>query len=225
MVLRTALLQLQRRPLLLNGLSGCLLFLSSDALAQRLERKGLVDTRSSGPGGTDTDTWLDGRRFAVAGLMGMFISGAVYPRAYHLLDQRWPARSFSHVLTKSVVEITTVGLFVNACSIFARGMLVGRTSHEVVPHLLEEIPDVTCNDVALCLPYNLLAFSIIPASIRPTTTALVEAVWQTYISLRSNDYATQLGLPTEATQEQKKHKTYRYPQEPEHSYDPCIVMR
>jgi len=42
---------------------------------------------------------------------------------------------------------------------------------------------VTKNDFVVWMPYNLLAFSIIPAVLRPTTTAAMEASWQTYITV------------------------------------------
>ena len=70
----------------------------------------------------------------------------------------------------------------------SRGLLAGREGKEVVKHVAQEMPKVMLNDVRVWLPYNLIAFSVIPAVIRPTTTAMMEVSWQTYISLRSNDY-------------------------------------
>ena len=59
---------------------------------------------------------------------------------------------------------------------------------DVFGHVWDVLPRVTLNDCRVWLPYNLLAFALIPAFIRPTTTAMMEASWQTYISLRSHDY-------------------------------------
>lgn len=80
----------------------------------------------------------------------------------------------------------------NATSLVARGVVVGRDfRHEVAPHVVLEMPRVTWNDLRVWFPYNLVAFAMIPSYIRPTTTAMVNASWQTYISLRSHDYGTQ----------------------------------
>ena len=81
-----------------------------------------------------------------------------------------------------------MGIFVNTVSMACRGFLVGRESNHVIQHVRDEIPTVTLNDARVWLPYNMLAFSVIPAVIRPTTTLMMEAAWQTYISLVSNDY-------------------------------------
>lgn len=58
----------------------------------------------------------------------------------------------------------------------------------MVQHITQQLPTVTKNDIFVWLPYNMMAFSIIPAALRPTTTAALEASWQIYISLRSHDY-------------------------------------
>ena len=100
----------------------------------------------------------------------------------------WKGTHFSAVLQKSVVEIATVGIFVNSVSMTSRGLLVGRDPKEVAGHVVEEMPIVTFNDARVWLPYNMIAFSVIPVAIRPTTTLLMEAGWQTYISLMSNNY-------------------------------------
>jgi hypothetical protein len=100
----------------------------------------------------------------------------------------FPGKHFRQVLMKSVVEIFTVGIFVNSLSMFSRGLLVGRPAETVVSHLVQEMPRVTVNDIGVWLPYNLIVFSLIPLHIRPTATAGMEACRQTYISHRSNDY-------------------------------------
>jgi Mpv17 / PMP22 family len=100
----------------------------------------------------------------------------------------WKGTHFSAVVQKSVVEIATVGIFVNSVSMTSRGLLVGRNPKDVAGHVAEEMPTVTINDAKVWLPYNMIAFSIIPVAIRPTTTLMMEAGWQTYISLMSNNY-------------------------------------
>jgi hypothetical protein len=78
-----------------------------------------------------------------------------------------------------------------------RGLLAGgRSRGEVLQHVAHEMPKVTMKDFGVWLPYNLLAFSVIPPLIRPTTTIFMEASWQTYISLRSNDYEKRAAAAT-----------------------------
>ena len=167
---------IQRNPVAFNSLTGGTLCAISDAGAQRLE----CHDEGARPFNT--------RRFLVAGVLGVFFGGFVYPNAYAFLDARFHANNFQALLTKSLIEIATVGVFVNTVSMTCRGLLVGHDMKAVGNHVTREMPKVIVNDVKVWLPYNLLAFSVIPAIIRPTTTAMVEASWQTYISLRSNDY-------------------------------------
>lgn len=168
---------LKARPDLLNSLTGCLLFAGSDGFAQVLEGKGKE-------GGEE----FSHHRFLTSGVLGVFFGGYVYPRAYARLDHIWPGSSWRQVIKKSLVEIATVGIFVNSISIAARGMLVGRSTQDVLPHVADEMPHVTINDFRVWFPYNLVAFGFIPPLIRPSTTALMEASWQTYISIRSHAY-------------------------------------
>jgi len=185
---------LRQRPALLNSITGCILFAGSDALAQKIEvgdplvvailpfRTADAETVDV-PGGE-----FNYRRFVTSGVLGIFFGGFVYPKAYGILDRRWPGVGIRQVVTKSLVEIATVGIFVNSVSMAARGILVGRPKREVARHVAGEMPYVTVNDFRVWMPYNLIAFGFIPAFIRPTTTAMMEASWQTYISLRSHDY-------------------------------------
>lgn len=173
---------LQKHPVTFNSITGGALCGGSDLLAQYLEHQVSPSQEENMP--------LDMRRAAAAGLIGSFFGGGVYPFAYAKLDAIWKGTNFSSVLQKSIVEIFTVGIFVNTISMTSRGLLVGRDAKSVANHVKTEMPTVTLNDVKVWLPYNLVAFTFIPAYIRPSTTALMEATWQTYISLRSNDYAT-----------------------------------
>ena len=162
--------------MLFNSLTGCGLCASSDAVAQYLEEHDKVSTS------------FRIRRILSAGCMGAFFGGWVYPQAYARLDRIWKGTNVSAVLQKSVVEIATVGIFVNSVSMTARGLLVGRDMKDVAEHVVTEMPVVTLNDARVWLPYNIIAFTFIPATIRPTTTLCMEAVWQTYISLMANNY-------------------------------------
>lgn len=182
----------KERPGLFNSITGCILFSTSDALAQKIEHEGFgavmpfrSDARLERKHGEGDFNY---QRFFTTGLLGIFFGGFVYPKAYEKLDLLWPGSRFREVLIKSVVEIATVGIFVNSVSMAARGLLVGRKGEDVLPHVIQEMPRVTLNDIRVWMPYNLVAFRFIPALVRPTTTAMMEASWQTYISLRSHDY-------------------------------------
>ena len=192
----------KRRPVVVNSLTGASLCAASDALAQYLEVQRLLATASLEP---DDDT-LDQshqhqhhrvdmasrfRRILSAAAIGAFFGGFVYPKAYAKLDAMWHGTHFSAVLQKSLVEIATVGIFVNSISMSCRGLLMGRDVDPVMRHVASELPTVTVNDARVWLPYNMLAFSVIPAVLRPTTTLMMEATWQTYISLVSNKYQYQ----------------------------------
>jgi hypothetical protein len=121
-------------------------------------------------------------------LIGASVSGFVYPYAYARLDVMLPGVTVRSVLTKSLVEIATVGLFVNSISMFCRGLLTGHRGTDVASHVAREMPTVTLNDFRVWFPYNVVAFSLIPVHIRPATTSFMEAGWQTYISLCSHGY-------------------------------------
>ena len=120
---------------------------------------------------------------------GLFrvISNSCY-RLLLLYDALWKAVTIITTLKKSLLEIATVGIFVNSISISTRGLLVGKDKEQVMEHTMQEMPGVTINDARVWLPYNIVAFSVIPIYIRPATTSLMEACWQTYISLCSHNY-------------------------------------
>ena len=180
----TWLRAIQKNPVALNSLTGCGLCVSSDLVAQYLE-----DNKNQKNNNTEPTTAFRIQRALSAGAIGAFFGGFVYPAAYARIDAMWKGTHVSAVLQKSVFEIATVGIFVNSVSMTSRGLLVGRTPEAVQAHLREEMPTVTLNDAKVWLPYNFLAFMWIPAPIRPTTTLLMEACWQTYISLMSNNYS------------------------------------
>ena len=163
---------MQQRPVLANSVIGGCLFSGSDAFAQRIEEK---------PG-------FDAKRFVSAGAVGAVLAGYVYPFAYRHLDRIWRGKDLSSVAKKSFVEVFTVGLFANSVSMMARGLFTEKKPGEVLLHVKEEMRDVTLNDLRVWFPYNLVAFGYIPIQVRPATTMVMEAAWQTYISMRSNDY-------------------------------------
>jgi hypothetical protein len=182
----------QRNPVAFNGGTGFVLFGASDALAQGIEKDPDISVAKAATTSAHADRepqkLINSRRLLSAAVLGIAFGGFVYPFAYARLDRLFAGVNFSSVLKKSLLEIATVGIFVNSVSIACRGLLVGRSSEDVSNHVAEALPSVTINDARVWLPYNLLAFSVIPVYIRPATTSLMEAMWQTYISLRSNDY-------------------------------------
>lgn len=92
-----------------------------------------------------------------------------------------PGVTVRSVLTKSLVEIATVGIFVNSISMGSRGLLTGHQGTDVASHVAREMPTVTMHDFRVWFPNNIVAFSLIPVHIRPATTSFMEAGWQTYI--------------------------------------------
>ena len=170
--------QIQRRPTLTHSIIGCCLFSGSDAFAQHIEAAEEDSSVSR----------FDTKRFLSAGVVGAFLAGYVYPFAYRRLDKIWAGKDIITIAKKSFVEVFTVGIFANSVSMFARGIFTDKKPMEVLSHVKEEMQDVTLNDLRVWFPYNLVAFSLIPISIRPATTSMMEAGWQTYISMRSNDY-------------------------------------
>ena len=182
---------LKANPVAVNAITGASLVAGSDFLAQRLEKRLHLEKgwQAANAGCNDADMqWCDIPRLLSSCLIGASFGGFVYPFAYARLDMLFPGNKLLSVIQKSVVEIMTVGLFVNSVSIGTRGLLAGRTAEDVARHVAHEMPRVTFNDARAWGPYNLVAFAFIPSYIRPTTTALMEATWQTYISLRSHDY-------------------------------------
>lgn len=160
----------------------------SDGLAQKYSRgdeEGLdqFNTISNTSG-------LDIRRVYAAGILGAGFGGFVYPFCYAKLDSIFQGAAFSVILKKSIVEICTVGVFVNSVSMASRGLAQGRKVKDVSSHVVSELPQVMMNDCRVWLPYNLISFTFIPIAMRPASTMLMEAAWQTYISLRSHDYSS-----------------------------------
>lgn len=185
----------KRRPVVVNSFTGGSLCAASDGLAQYLEEQRLVmngdDNDARNNEERPTTPASRSRRLLSAALIGAWFGGFVYPRSYTILDSLWKGTHLSAVLQKSLVEIATVGIFVNTVSMSCRGFLVGRDPEQVGGHVVKEMPAVTLNDARVWMPYNMLAFSVIPPVLRPTTTLMMEATWQTYISLVSNNYHQQ----------------------------------
>ena len=199
-ILSNVKVQLQRKPLLIHGIIGSILFGGSDVFAQKIElaqqeqalRRKLQRSKTDDENVLSLIKWsiddIDTRRFLTAATIGALFGGFVYPNAYKQLDKLWKDSDLSSIVKKSIVEIFTVGIFANSVSMGARGLLVGHEPNHVVSHVMKEMPHVTFNDFKVWFPYNMLLFSAIPVYVRPATTSLMEALWQTYISLRSNDY-------------------------------------
>lgn len=174
----------EKRPLIANSLVGGTLCGISDCFAQHIERgNNRLPLRQFQRLG---EMQLSVKRLVAACLLGAFFGGVVYPTAYGVLDHIWEDPSAISILQKSVVEIATVGVFVNTVSMTFRGWATDSPG-QTLPHVRKELPSLILSDAKVWLPYNLVAFSIIPPFVRPTTTALMEASWQTYISLRAND--------------------------------------
>lgn len=161
---------LRERPVAANGLQGVVLSASGDALAQRLEAGGVEAAGSSS---------LDGWRCARAAAVGFLFSGVVVPAFYRRLDAVWPGTRVRAVVCKSFADVAVLGVFGNATSICLRG-----TAPAELPGVM---PGVLANECRVWVPYNLLAFRLVPLHLRPTTTSLLTFCWHTYISRTAAD--------------------------------------
>lgn len=192
------------KAIVANSITGLVLFSLSDALAQEFENQyesqkpnEVSQKREVEQSPRSLLDNFDRTRFVTAAGMGVLLTGFVYPLAYSKLDKIIVGTHWKAVLKKSVLEIFTVGIVVNSLSMFGRGYFTGRhTAVECVSHVREELPTVTVNDAKIWIPYNFIAFGYIPLSVRPATTSFMEALWQTYISLRSNNYQPEVPKPT-----------------------------
>jgi hypothetical protein len=201
--------QLQH-DLIINGVLGGVLFCASDVLAQRLEQcepksvdkqKGDKERNRSIQHllATDREFYrtVDWKRSSSAGILGAFLSGGLYPAGSDAIDNIWKSKDFFSSAQKSVVETFTLGLVANSLSMLVRGLAPasGATSkhspRQVLMHIMKELPKVTIDDFKFWFPYNMAAFTFIPTPIRPLTTMLMDSVWQTYMSLHSNNYEHQ----------------------------------
>ena len=204
----------RRNPLVFNAATGGVLCASSDAVAQHLEghssaaQQFLKENDGDMSATCSHELWpylipsvlmiespsrIDWGRVAMATCIGSFFGGILYPAAYARLDAIWVGTRWRVVLTKSIAEIATVGILVNTISLTARGFVRGdQNISQVIAHVSSQLGTVTQNDFLVWLPYNMMAFSMIPAVLRPTTTAAMEASWQTYISLCAHDYPTNI---------------------------------
>ena len=200
----------RRIPLVFNAATGGVLCASSDAVAQHWEGQFsespqfLKENHGDKPTSCSHELWpypvtsgfaiasqarIDWWRVASAACIGSFFGGILYPAAYARLDAIWVGTRWKAVLSKSIAEIATVGILVNTISLTARGLVRGdQNICQVIAHVSSQLGTVTQNDFLVWLPYNMMAFSVIPAVLRPTTTAVIEASWQTYISLCAHDY-------------------------------------
>ena len=86
----------------------------------------------------------------------------------------WPGTSPQAVVSKSVSDIAVQGVGGNAAAIAARGAPAAE--------VWRAMPEVLVADCCVWLPYNLVAFRLIPLHVRPTTTALMTLGFNTYLS-------------------------------------------
>lgn len=194
-----------RQDLITNALVGGVLFSASDVLAQRLEqfqplsvgnakeekkRRALMHHFLA----TERSFFraVDWKRCASAGALGVCLSCGLYPAGYGAIDKLWNAKNLISSAQKSVVEVFTVGLLANTLSMLVRGLAPGGSGSspkQVMIHIMEELPKVTRDDFVFWFPYNMAAFTFVPTRIRPMSTMLMDSIWQTYMSLKSNNFS------------------------------------
>lgn len=162
--------RLRERPISTNAAQGAVLASLGDASAQWLEARtaaARLEPLSFAP-----------QRMLRAAAIGAAFSGCVYPPVYARLDAIWPGTAFGAVVRKSLAECALLGTLGNATSLLLRGLPASSVA--------ESMPGVLLNEARVWLPYNLLAFRLIPIHVRPTSTACVTLGWHTYISWLAN---------------------------------------
>jgi hypothetical protein len=158
-MLRRYLATLRDYPLSANAVQGGLLGATGDALAQQIE-----------PREPRIDCW----RMLGATAIGASFASMLYPFVYRVFDWAWPGTGVRAVVSKAAGDIVLFGVFGNAASLWLRGS----PSHDVQ----EKMPRVLLNECRVWLPYNLVAFRLVPVHVRPTTTACLALGWNTYMS-------------------------------------------
>lgn len=155
---------LRTHPILTNVAQGCALGAAGDVAAQRLQRDGKA-----------SEPWtLDRWHCCTAAAFGGVMSGLVVPVFYARLDVVWPGTASGAVAAKSVADVLFQGGLGNALALAARGTPAAEVA--------VAMPEVFMSDCCVWMPYNLVAFRLIPLHVRPTTTAWLTLCWNTYLS-------------------------------------------
>lgn len=159
-------------------LRGALLFGAGDVVAQRLEGS------------------ANAERLLQATSLGTVYGGLIITSAYQFAESLFPGRRPASIVLKTAVSCAMLSIGGNFFSLTMRRLLSpsGALDGEsfaarlcrTVADVASIFPNVLRDDLRVWPLYDLLCFSAIPPSLRPTATACVSVCWQTYMSLVAN---------------------------------------
>lgn len=166
---------------------GAILFGSGDAAAQFLaqhEFSGSLHTAS-----------LDKPRLCKATAIGTVYGGLLLPFVYQLAETLFPGRTPHSVLAKTALSCGLLSTGGNYFSLLMRRLLA--PTHVIDEHFGDRLircidsvnsmfHNVILDDLRVWPLYDVLCFSTIPPSFRPTATSVVSVCWHTYVSYVSS---------------------------------------
>lgn len=172
-------------PRLANALTGCATFSMGDVLAQKLEMK---------KSGKDLD--FDIVRSAQVGLLGLVMNGFFIHHWYHTLDKVVGTSMTSKigVAIKVAADQFLYAPFAIASffyfTSFRKSGDVRVANDEFVEKMKANFMSTFTADCVLWPSANFVNFRYIILAYRPAFTAVVQLLWQTYLSATSGNFAT-----------------------------------
>mmetsp|Transcript_35043 Transcript_35043/g.60330 ORF Transcript_35043/g.60330 Transcript_35043/m.60330 type:complete len:224 (-) Transcript_35043:192-863(-) len=181
--LKNALVSMYRsNPRLANAFTGCATFFMGDVLAQKIELKK-----------TKREDGYDLVRAAQVGLLGIVMNGFFIHHWYHGLDK---------VVGSSMTSKVVVGMKVAADQLiyapfsiasffyftsFRKTGDITEANKEFMPKMESLFVQTFAADCALWPLANFVNFRFVTLTYRPTFTAVVQLMWQTYMSATSSN--------------------------------------
>eukprot|EP00960_Hanusia_phi_P056413 763261-Hanusia_phi.AAC.2 len=128
---------------------------------------------------------INAGRIARASATGVFYNGLLLPYYYDAIQGVIPSRKPVFVLLKVLIDGFLWGFFGNFSLVAVRRYLEGSPAAESVRYAQSVIWPVFKSDFTVWTSYNALCYGVIPRAYQPLSTAVVSAMWSTYISFIS----------------------------------------
>lgn len=141
-------------------------------------QSGLLRGAADGVGQALTHGSVDPVHVGIVATIGFIISGlggAIWLR--HLDSKLGSGTHNTLVLRKTLTDYTCWAPVANSCWLLLVPLLMGSSVEEAATSLHAGFASVMMLEASIFMPYNLLAFSSIPASLRPPCEALLAAVF------------------------------------------------
>lgn len=185
--LKNALVTAYRaHPRLANALTGCATFSLGDILAQKLEMRK----------NDKSDAEYDIVRAAQVGLLGFVMNGFFLHHWYHALD-RVVGTSMTSKLGVAIKVAADQFIYAPFAIVsffyftsFRKSGDVGKSNEEFVAKMEASFVPTFLADCVLWPSANFVNFRYVTLAFRPTFTAIVQLMWQTYLSATSSQSAT-----------------------------------